>query len=470
METYIGLKRDQFELVLNSVYQSLFQVYKNKKNAEIALYIYLMKLRTNHTNQQIAPLFNVNDRTVSSRIRMVRDILFEQFVPLHLNNYSRDELIKYTTHLSRELYEVGNDTAIVTFDGTYIYTIISSNYGFQKKSYSTQKKRNLVKFMMCVSTNGRIFGVYGPYEARKNDAAILREIMNEPGSIFHELRAGDVVVVDRGFRDCRRELQNRNLVVKMPAFVPRNSNRQLTRVQANNSRFVTKTRYVVEVRNGHIKNRWQYFKAVKAHQSIPYLKKDFQIAAALVNAFCSEIVCDRRDWQHMVNLMAVGNNNNTNLIQRLDRQIPQRLFVEVINLTLFPKLTYEQLKEISQGTYQINQARSYCQMHMAANNNNFPIKMCSQAQCPFVELLTPNSLLLLVNFPSRFKSQKKHRTYVFLEKNGNGDYQIRAYRCTCKNGLRTVGCCSHTMALIWYTLHIDHTQLHLPSQQLNSVF
>lgn len=301
---------------------------------------------------------------------------------------------------------------------------------------------------MCVSTDGYIFGAYSPYEARKNDASILMEIMNSSGSIFDSLRPGDIIIVDRGFRDCKRALQNRNFVVKMPEFVKKNSNKVLTKVQANRSRYVTKTRFVVETRNGHIKNKWQYFKGVKNHQSIPFLKKDFQIASALINAFCSKIVSDRTDWNEMANMMAVGERNQTNLIAQLTRQIPRRMFVEVNNLTLFPKLTYAQLKQISQSNYQINQAPSYCQMMFSKNNNNFPLKICSKAQCPNASLLTEKSLLLLATLPSRFIANKNHRTYVILDKDSHGDYQIKAYRCTCQNGLRTVGCCSHTMAII----------------------
>lgn len=58
------------------------------------------------------------------------------------------------------------------------------NYEFQKKSYSVQFGRNLVKFMLCVSTNGLIVASYGPFDARKNDATILREIMNEAETVF----------------------------------------------------------------------------------------------------------------------------------------------------------------------------------------------------------------------------------------------------------------------------------------------
>lgn len=64
-----------------------------------------------------------------------------------------------------------------------------------------QFKRNLIKFMLFVTTNGLIAAAYGPFEAHKNDATIMEEIMNERGTIFEQLRRGDVVVVDRGFRD-----------------------------------------------------------------------------------------------------------------------------------------------------------------------------------------------------------------------------------------------------------------------------
>lgn len=473
METYIGLTSDQFENVLRRVYPALSRIYRDPTKAENALYIYLMKLRTNQTNAQIAPLFGVNQRVISSRIRNVREIIHRDFVPVHLFNRSREDILQHTSSLSRRLYNVNENTAVVTWDGTYVYTIISSNYNFQKQTYSVHKKRNLVKFMMCVSTDGLILGAYGPFAAQKNDATILTEIMNEQGNIFENFRPGDVMVLDRGFRDCVATLQNRNFVVKIPAFTKSSSKRQLTKQQANRSRFVTKTRFVVEVRNGHIKNRWKYLKEVKIHQSVPYLEKDFQIGSALINAFSSEILSDKRDWEKVTDLMAARNNDRTSL-KVMVQHIPARSFTQVNNLSLFPKLTYENLKAISQGTYQINQARSYCQMHLAANNGNFVVNICDPAECQkyCAELLIQctDPVLLLANLPSRFVSKKKHKTYILLGMNTNGEYVLKGYCCSCKNGLRSVGCCSHTMAIIWYTLHIDHNQLRLPSMNHGRIF
>lgn len=412
-----------------------------------------MKLRTSHTNAEIAPIFGITTKVVNLRIRAVREILHEEFVPLHLHNCTREDLLEHTTAFSRKLYNVNNDTVIAELDGTYIYTINSSNYIFQKETYSVQKHRNLVKFMMAVSPNDFIIGAVGPFSARKNDATILTEILNQPDNVlFKNLRRGDVIVLDRGFRDCVRTLQMRGFVIKTPACT---QSSQLTRQQANTSRKATKTRYVVEVRNGHLKNIWKYFKGVKIHQSLPYLRKDFEIAAALINAFSSLIYSDKGDWQRMAATMAARNVVTSNF-NTVVRKIPQNLFKQQNNLTLFPKLTYADLKDVCQGTYQITQAPSYCQLMLAANNDNFPVKVCEVSACQqfCARFFTQgtNPLLLLFNLPSRFVSGKKHSTYILLEMILDDEYIVKEYTCSCKNGLRSVGCCSHVMAVIWYTL------------------
>lgn len=51
------------------------------------------------------------------------------------------------------------------FDGTYIYIQMSSDYVFQRRSYSTHKSRSLLKPMVIVGTDGYILDVIGPYFA-----------------------------------------------------------------------------------------------------------------------------------------------------------------------------------------------------------------------------------------------------------------------------------------------------------------
>lgn len=66
---------------------------------------------------------------------------------------------------------------------------------------------------MCVSTVGLIAATYGPYSVRQNNATILQQIINKQDSIFNELKNGDVIVVDREFRDYVRVLKGRNFQV-----------------------------------------------------------------------------------------------------------------------------------------------------------------------------------------------------------------------------------------------------------------
>lgn len=73
--------------------------------------------------------------------------------------------------------------------------------------------------MMCVSSDGYIVATYGPYSARKNDASILEEIMNQQRSIFNNLQSDDLIIVDRGFRDCVNKLKRRNFQVTIFKYV-----------------------------------------------------------------------------------------------------------------------------------------------------------------------------------------------------------------------------------------------------------
>lgn len=78
--------------------------------------------------------------------------------------------------------------------------------------------------------------------------------------VTQELRPGDIFIFDRGFRDCLPDMEAKGYVTETPEFVLKTQrSQQLTTEQANRSRLVTKTRYVVEVQNGHLKTVWPIF-------------------------------------------------------------------------------------------------------------------------------------------------------------------------------------------------------------------
>lgn len=140
-----------------------------------------------------------------------------------------------------------SDVAIAVADGTYIYIEKSGNYSFQRRSYSVHKGKPLLKPMMLVATDGYILTVLGPYLAdeKNSDAKITEHMLNSNvKDIIDWFEEDDVLVVDRGFRDAVDILKDFGINAQMPHFLNK-SQKQHTTEEANESRLVTKVRWVV---------------------------------------------------------------------------------------------------------------------------------------------------------------------------------------------------------------------------------
>jgi hypothetical protein len=73
----------------------------------------------------------------------------------------------------------------------------------------------------------------------------------------------DILLLDRGFRDVALELKQKyNLNPKLPTCVPP-ERKQLTTRKANESRFVTKCRWVIEVINSYFSQSYNALKNVR---------------------------------------------------------------------------------------------------------------------------------------------------------------------------------------------------------------
>lgn len=177
---YTGLSMQQFE-VLQSLVPSLTTTTTSAMDAKNALLMFLIRFRKAATYEYIAKLFEVSTFKVSTNIKKARKALTNDFVPglCGFSNLGRDFLLQNTTMSARLLHGHDDpDTVITIWDGTYIYVHKSSNYEFQKDTYSGQKKRNFLRPMVCVTTNGYIVDILGPFEATKNDAKCMRTILN----------------------------------------------------------------------------------------------------------------------------------------------------------------------------------------------------------------------------------------------------------------------------------------------------
>lgn len=221
----IGLSEVEFNRVLREL-NIPNNPNKEQKKMVRAVKIYLERLRNGHTYEQIAQRYSLNRRTIGKIVKCGRSILLNDFVPNHLGYEGRDRqwLTKHTTDLARILY-CNNDTkkCVIILDGTYIYTCNTSNYSHQRKIYSGQKRRHLFKIMKIVSVDGAVIDLFGPFPATINDAEIIKKIF-EQTSIGKIFSAGDVVLVDRGFRDSVKYLENKNFVVKIPEFITKGNN------------------------------------------------------------------------------------------------------------------------------------------------------------------------------------------------------------------------------------------------------
>lgn len=193
-------------------------------------------------------------------------------------------MLNHSTQISVGLYDPQRTGKLILIaDGTYIFTEKCEQHEFQKQSYSSHKKRNYIKIMNIVMTDGTILGSLGPFEARQNDASIMEQILYTNPIIFEYITNGDILLVDREFRDVVAALRKKGFDVKRLASEP--SNRQLSTKDANDARKITKLRFEVEHINGMIKNVYHIFQLIYETYWIPTLMSDYTVAGALINRY-----------------------------------------------------------------------------------------------------------------------------------------------------------------------------------------
>lgn len=227
MFLYTAHTKEEFDSLLSEV-PSLVEEYGT--GASDSLFFYLMKLRTGRSNVEIAAYCGNSPSTIQRRILVVREILSRVIVPKYLEfERGRDDLVSHKSKMSSALFD-GDDQsrAHLILDGTYIYIDKSTNYLFQKQTFNSHKKRNYIKMMMGVGTDGKIILASGPFKATDNDATITKTIIDgSPPPSMKNYEPGDIFFVDRGFRDCANDLRSRGFIVKMPTCSPAHEHRHM---------------------------------------------------------------------------------------------------------------------------------------------------------------------------------------------------------------------------------------------------
>lgn len=439
-----GLTSQQFDALCSRIPSTAIK-HSDLRSPRSAIACLLVKLRLGLSHEVLATLFGFQNRkTVGRILDSARQALIKYFVPNHLgfSHISRDDVIdNHTRPLAKKILANGEEKAILILDGTYIYIQKSAHNMLQRKTYSMHKGRPLVKTMMIVSTDGYIVSMLGPYFAdyKNNDAEITKNIIyNNKEEILDWLKPNDILVVDRGFRDALDDLHKFGYETKMPCFLGKN-NTQFTTEEANQTRFVTKIRWVVESANGRIK-QWRFFDKVVSNAMLKNVGDYFAIVCALINAyrplFIADISKDNAIADRMLKLATQSNDIKT-YVDKLKSKSERSLTWTLLNakhlVKDFPHLTFNELNDLTLGTFQLKQAKKYAIEHLS-NDGSFDIKVAKQ-----------RNDLIRAQIQSRHKNSILYDVWVQYDQK-----EILGWYCRCPNGCRVVGCCSHIASVIWY--------------------
>jgi len=302
-----------------------------------------------------------------------------RFVPqnIGLNAITREQYIQqHVTEFVNTLYnEEENIRKVITcIDGTYSYIEKSSNFQALRQSYYLHKGRDLVKPALIVAPDGYILDIHGPYfsDARNNDAAMLEREFQNAGALREWLGENAIIILDRGYRDVLPLLQNLGIETHMPPLLQEGQT-QLSTEDANDSRLITKSRWTVEARNGHIKMIFKFLKGIIAYYHVIHLREYYLIAGALINRYREHILMEgvTADLaREMLQKARTANNLQNKVLQEnLGRCIAIWNTLDHNQVLDFPPLTVNYLRDLTMSICQIELAPSYIQDKLSRDNS-----------------------------------------------------------------------------------------------------
>lgn len=351
-----------------------------RRTVSQAVAIYLTRFHNGHTLAFLCKMFGpdlewqkVRNWCDEIELAFMRDIF-----PIHLgpSSITRETLIqKHTTPIAKALLETGNNNLILVFDGTYSYHQKSGINAFQRQSCNLQKGRPLAKPFIGCTTTGYIIQVWGSYTANASDGSILPHILREDGEFRRLVKSGDHFILDRRFRNCAPDLEEKGIVVQMPTC----HNGKLSTKEANLTRFCTKLRWVIESISGVLKSKFKLLDRVTPNQSLCKIDTEYKIAASLHNMFGTVLSSDHDDMEQIVSEMkrkVQMSNSLEDYVNSNNLNLKRGVFVRIEDASNigFPQLSMDQLKLLTLGTYQLKQANGYLIEHFSVGGRYFELQ------------------------------------------------------------------------------------------------
>lgn len=471
-----SLTKENFEDMFSCL--EAFRDSDRSKCHRVDLLCFLSKMRQGLSDEFLRAIFGYSTRqAVSAAISRVRKGLVDKFVPkfLGLQAITRNDLIeKHVPEYAQELYNPtpSEKKVVLIIDGTYIYIPKSTNYRVLRQSFCMHKSAHLLKPIMVVTPDGWILDIHGPYfsDGKNNDAECLRDAMAEVHGLKEFLMPSDIILVDKGYdRVVQHLVEDHSLSVFMPKFLEKGK-KQYTTEEANSTRLVTASRWVVEARNGHLKSIFGMFRSTVPMQHVKNIGDFVRIGCATINAYCKPIKMSHATVKWAQDMIAQSKKQNKlRLFVEENKLQGQRKNWETMSsesLPEFPQLSYDYLRKITFGVYQIKLARSYVQDKIQ-NENQYNFKV-HEERPGFIRVQTK----------SRFSGSKKRNLWIIYkhalltndqliyDKDDEGP--ILGWCCDCPNGARSLGCCAHVVSVLWYLGLARHQSNLFPSNQLLS--
>ena len=125
----------------------------------------------------------------------------------------------------------------------------------------------------------------------------------------------------------------------------------------------------------------------------------------------------------------------------------------------FPELTEKDLMVLFTGSYQLKQAISYLAEMLNEDNS---INLCFMKEKPDI---------IKEEVKSGHVSRKTYICFIHYTPESVGYTGILHYCCDCANGRRTIGCCFHVAAVIYYKSHARYlARIVRPAEILTTLF
>lgn len=121
----------------------------------------------------------------------------------------------------------------------------------------------------------------------------------------------------------------------------------------------------------------------------------------------------------------------------------------------FPRLTLQDLRDITFGEYQLQLAPSYIQDRLQREDREGEVFQ--------LDTYRGDPGIIRVRIFSRFRNATKHQLWIAYNSPEDAENEldetespILGYYCTCKSGARTLGTCAHVASILWFLGYARH--------------